>query len=213
MRLRADHFDRHIKNMGQDMLWRRSYACACVSAETGSPDPKHLLCRGKGRIWDAPIKTLVGVPNQTTTAKMIMAGLWEQGDMTVTIPRSSPMWENAGRYDRVTMLNSTDVFSVPLTRGAVTEKLPFKPATITRVFWLDPTTRLTIDGVFPSVSDDGVITWGAGLTPPAGAVYSMTGTKYSEYYFFDQFPSDRNEHQGVQLPKKAQLRKWDLFGR
>ena len=121
MRLRPTHFDRHLKNIGQDVLWLRSYACACMSNETGSPDPKHALCKGKGRIWDAPVPTLVGVPSQTTAAKMIAAGLWEKGDMTITIPRSSPMWENAGRYDRVIALNSTDVFSIPLKRGAPTE--------------------------------------------------------------------------------------------
>lgn len=213
MRLRPSHFDRHLKNIGQDVLWHRSYACACVSAETGSPDPKHALCRGKGRLWDAPLKTIVGVPSQSTSAKMIAAGLWEQGDMMVTIPQFSPMWESAGRYDRVTALNSTDVFSLPLKRGAAAEKFLFKPVTITRVFWLDTTTRTAIDGDFPTISDDGTVTWPSGTVPPVGTTYSITGTKYSEYYLFDQFPSDRNEHQGVRLPKKVQLRKWDLFGR
>lgn len=213
MRLRPSHFDRHLKNIGQDVLWYRSYACACVNTESGSPDPKHTLCRGKGRLWDAPLKTLVGVPSQSTSAKMIAAGLWEHGDMMVTIPQFSPMWELAGRYDRVTALNSTDVFSIPLKRGAVSEKLLFKPATISRVFWLDPSSRLPVESSHPTVGDDGTITWGTGIAPPINTIYSMTGTRYSEYYLFDQFPSDRNEHQGVRLPKKVQLRKWDLFGR
>jgi hypothetical protein len=144
---------------------------------------------------------------------MIAAGLWDSGDMVLSIPSNSPMWENAGRYDRMTMLNSTDVFSRPLRRGAPSERLLFKPATITRVFWLDPDTRLPVEGVIPSVSNDGTITWPDEGAPPVGASYSMTGTMYSEYFIFDHYPSDRNEHSGVKLPKKVQCRKWDLFGR
>lgn len=198
--------------MGQEVLWRRSYACACVNPDTGAPDPKHVACKGKGRIWNAPVKTVIGIPSHSTYAKLIAAGLWDSGDMALTIPRSSPMWAAGGRFDRITMLNGTDVFSLPLKRGAPSERLLFKPATITRVFWLDPTTREPVDGPIPTVDDDGVITWGAGA-PAAGVSYSMTGTRYPEYFIFDQYPSNRNEHSGAQLPKKVQLRRFDLFNR
>lgn len=212
MRLKPANFNRHIANIGQEVLWRRSWACACVSQDTGAPDPKHAACKGKGRLWDAPVKTVCGVPSQSTYAKLIAAGLWDSGDMALTIPRNSPMWESAGRFDRVTMLNATDVFSQPLKRGSPSERLLFKPATITRVFWLHPATREPVEGSIPTVDDDGIITWGDGA-PAAGVSYSITGTRYAEYFIFDNYPSSRNEHSGMQLPKKVQLRRFDLFGR
>ena len=44
-------------------------------------------------------------------------------------------------------------------------------------------------------------------------VYSLTGKKFDEYFIFGQYPSDRNQHSGMRLPRKLVARKWDLFGR
>lgn len=212
MRLNPAAFDRHLQHMGQRLLWRRSYACACVNPDSGAPDPKHPLCSGKGRLWDAAIETVAGVPSQSTAAKWGVPGMWEDGDLALSIPQSSPMW-NAGLFDRVLMLNSQDVFSQPMKRGSPTERLLFSVASLQRVFWLDPTTRLAVEGSLPVVDVNGNLSWPNGGAPPAGMVYSLTGQKYDEYFLFQNFPNDRNEHSGAKLPKKAQLRKWDLFGR
>lgn len=211
MKLDPAAFDRHLSHMGQQLLWRRSYGCACVNPASGSPDPKHALCSGKGRIWDAPIETVAGVASQTTDAELADQGLWESGDMIASVPQSSVMY-GAGQFDRVTMLNSTDVFSQPLLRGAPTERLLFTPASIDRVFWLHATTREIVEGGIPTVGSDGIPVWTSGA-PPLGQHYSMTGTKYTEYFILQRLPSDRNAHSGARLPKKMQLRKWDLFGR
>ena len=125
MRLNPARFNRHLNNIGQQIAWRRSYACACADPASGNPDPKHQLCRGKGRIWDAPVQSVCGVTRQVVTPEMVAAGIFDSGDLTLTVPESSPLWEAAGRYDRVTLLNSTDVFSQPLRRGAPTERLLF----------------------------------------------------------------------------------------
>jgi hypothetical protein len=211
MRFNAPAFDRHLTNIGQRVLWRRSYGCACVNPVSGAPDPKHALCGGKGRIWNDPVETVTGIARQETVAEWAQSGLWESGDMVLSIPQSSPLWD-AGMFDRVTMLNSNDVFSQPLIRGAPLEKLLFVPETITRVFWLHPTTRQIVEGGIPTIGVDGIPVWVSG-EPPMGATYSMTGTKYSEYFLFDKFPSDRNQHSGMRLPKRVVARKWDLFGR
>lgn len=212
MRLNAAAFDRHLANLGQDVLWRRSYACACVNPASGQPDPKHALCMGKGRLWDTPVRTVVGIANQDVKAELAQLGLWESGDMVLSIPQSSPLWD-AGQYDRVTMLNATNVFSQPLTRGAPSERLLFQPVKITRVFWLHPQTRALVEGQIPHVSEAGVLSWPNGGDPPAGTTYSITGEKHDEYFIWGQFPSDRNMHQGVRLPKKVVARKFDLFNR
>lgn len=50
MRLNPAAFDRFLTGIGQQVLWRRAYACACVSLQSGAPDPKHALCSGKGPV-------------------------------------------------------------------------------------------------------------------------------------------------------------------
>lgn len=211
MRFNRAAFDTHLAKMGQQVLWRRSYGCACVNPSSGSPDPKHALCAGKGRIWDTPIATVTGIASQTTTAEWAQSGQWESGDMVLSIPQSSPLWD-AGQFDRVTMMNSDDVFSQPFTRGAPTEKLLFTANAINRVFWLDPVTRLIVEGGIPTIGENGIPVWVSG-EPPPGTTYSMTGTKRSEYFIWGKFPSDRNEHSGMRLPKRTVMRMWDLFGR
>ena len=211
MRFNPSAFDRHLNNIGQTVLWRRSYGCACVNPSSGSPDPKHALCHGKGRIWDSPIETITGVANQATTAEWAQSGQWESGDMVLSIPQSSPLWD-AGQFDRVVMLNSDDVFSQPLVRGAPTERLLFAANAITRVFWLHATTRLIAEGGIPTIDANGIPSWETGA-PPVGTTYSITGTKLNEYFIWGKYPSDRNEHAGMRLPKRTIMRKWDLFGR
>lgn len=213
MRFNPVRFDEFLREIGQNVAWRRSYACACVSPSSGQPDPKHALCLGKGRIWEAPVTTITGIASQKVQLEWAKLGMWEQGDLVLSIPQASPLWE-AGQFDRVTSLNSTDVFSQPLVRGAPSERLLFKPATLTRCFWLHPTTRQIIDGELPSVSDDGLLSWvdGAG-EPPPGATYSLTGTKYGEYFLWGEMPSDRNQHGGMRLPRRVVARRFDLFSR
>jgi hypothetical protein len=213
MQFNADWFDRHIEGMGQDVLWRRSYSCTCLDPESGSPKHNHARCGGKGKIWDAPKPSRVGVPKQDTNLKMAGMGNWEEGDMVITIPRTSCMWEFAGQNDRVVMLNSTDVFSQPMKRGHISERLIFPVESINRVFW-ENTSGTIVEGGIPAVSNDGHLTWAGGIgEPPVGTVYSLSGQKYSEYYVYGHFPSDRNEHAGMQLPKRCVLKKLDLLNR
>jgi hypothetical protein len=144
---------------------------------------------------------------------MAAMGNWESGDMLITIPRTSCMWEFAGQNDRVIMKNSTDVFSQPMKRGHISERLIFPVESISRVFWENSSGAL-IEGGVPVVSDDGHLSWPGGIgEPPQGMTYSLTGQKFSEYYIYGHFPSDRNEHAGMELPKRCTLRKFDLFNR
>jgi len=213
MRLNPAAFNVFLRNIGQELEWRRSYACACINPQSGQADPKHALCVGKGRIWDAGISTIAGVASQKVQAQWMQSGMFENGDMVLSIPEDSPIY-NAGQFDRIVMRNSTDVFSLPMTHGAPTERVLFPVKDITRVFWLHPTTRLIVEGGIPAVSDTGHLTWAGGIgEPPAGMVYSLNGNKYDEYFIFQDYLSDRGEHQGARLPKRVVARKWDLFGR
>ena len=214
MQFNAAAFDRHLANIGQQIVWRRSYACACVNPASGNPDPKHALCAGKGRLWVAGVRDVIGIARQDTVAEWVQSGLYESGDMVLSIPQSSPMWDGAGPFDRVVMLNSDDVFSQPLVRGAPAERLLFVPARIDRVFWLSPADKnVIVEGSIPVCDANGVLSWPNGGAPPLGVSYSLTGLKQSEYFIFGRWPSDRNQHSGMRLPKRVIARKWDLFGK
>lgn len=213
MRLNPGHFNRHLDNLGQIVEWRRSYACPCANNMSGQPDPKHQACRGKGRIWDDPITTKVGSSRQAVTKRMQAMGVIDMGDQLLTVQESSAMYDMCARFDRVTLLNSTDVFSVPLLRGDVTERILKRVVSVDRCFWLDPVTRLPVDGKLPVVAADGTLSWPNGGEPPLGMQYSLTGVNYDEYFVYDALPNDRGMHAGARLPKSIQLRKWDLLGR
>lgn len=212
MQFNKEAFNRHLLNMGQNILWQSSFACSCVNPSSGSADPKCTLCSKKGRIWENRLPTVCGICQQKTQNQWADLGLWEQGDLVVSIPEDSPMWDS-GQFDRVTMLNATDKFSLPLVRGGNPERLLFVPERIDRVFWKANDQSL-VEGGIPTIDDNGVPSWAGGIgEPPSGKTYSITGWKYCEYFVFGDFPSNRNMHQGMRLPKRVVLRRWDLFGR
>lgn len=212
MRFNQNRFNRHIANIGQQIKWRPAFACSCVNPTSGAPDPKCTLCRKKGRIWGAAQDTVCGLTKQDTQAEWANSGMYEAGDLVVTIPENSPMWDS-GQFDRVTMLNATDRFSQPLTRGSATDDLSlFAVKSIDRVFWKHPQTQALIEGGIPTVAPDGTLTW-ADREPPMGTSYSITGWKYSEYFYWGDFPSSRNMHSGMRLPKRVVLRRWALLDR
>lgn len=211
VRFNQQAFNRHLDNMGQQILWQSAYACSCYNTASGAADPKCRLCKGKGRIWDPAKKTVCGICKQETQSEWADSGLWEQGDLVVTIPEQSPMWDS-GQFDRVTMLNAQDRFSMPFEHGAPTEMFLFIPTKIDRVFWRHPQTQALVEGGIPKIQPDGTPVWTTG-EPPLGMKYSITGWRNSEYFVFGNFPSSRNQHSGMRLPKRVVLRRWDLFGR
>ncbi|BCP56306.1 hypothetical protein K32_49230 [Kaistia sp. 32K] len=212
MYLNQARFTKHVMKMGQQILWRASFACSCVNPTSGAPDAKCKLCGKKGRIWSPAQRTVVGLQKQEIKPEWVNAGLWEAGDLLVTVPENSPMWQG-GQFDRVTMLNAEDRFSRPLVRGKPDEDLSMLSVkSIERVFWKHPVTQALIEGGIPEVDGDGKITWGAGA-PPAGMAYSITGFRYPDYFIWGELPSNRNIHSGVRLPKRVVLRRWDLLGK
>ena len=213
MRLNPAAFDRFLTHMGQQTRWRRSFACACLNAASGQPDPKHQLCGGKGRLWNPPVDTVVGVASQKVQITWANLGMYEAGDLVLSVQQASPVWD-AGQYDRLLMLNASTSFSQPLTRGAPSERLIFSVKRVTRCFWLGPApARQIVEGGIPVVSADGLLSWPNGGEPPAGTVYSLTGEKFDEYFILMDMPGNRNQHSGSRLPKRIVARKFDLFNR
>lgn len=211
MRFSVQKFNRHLNNLGQNYVWRRSYACSCVTPTSGAPDRKCQVCAGKGHFWLDGVACAAATASQKTQAKWEKSGMFEAGDIVVSIPENSPMWD-CGQFDRIMMLNASDRFSMPLTRGATSERIIFTVEKLERVFWKHPQTQAIIEGGLPTISANGSLTWTSG-EPPPGTSYSITGRKRSEYFVYMDFPRNRNMHYGFRLPKTTVLRRFDLFGR
>lgn len=213
MKFSRQNFNAHISNIGQNVKWMRSWACPCMDRNTGSPKPNCPHCFGRGRLWDEPIEIVMGVASQATQVKWAKMGMWEHGDMVVVIPENCPAWDNSGQFDRFITQDGLDGFSEVFTHGAPNEKLRVPVNSVMRCFWFDPADPSQIvEGGIPHIDKHGRPTWTEG-EPPPGVQYSITGDRFSEYYMLDAYPDDRNQHQGMRLPKRIVLRKWDLYGR
>lgn len=211
MQLNPAAFNAHLGNIGQRFLWRRAWACPCINPISGAANPKCTQCSGKGRIWDAAVPATAGVPSQKVQRLWAQLGRYEAGDLVLSIPSDSPLY-GAGEFDRVTMLDGSDPFSISLTRGDG-DRLIWPVATITRCFWLTAVFAI-VEGDIPTADASGNLTWATGANaPPTGQVYSLSGTRLNEYYIYEQLVSDRPEHMGLALPKKVVCRKFDLLNR
>jgi hypothetical protein len=212
MRLNPSAFDAFLgENIGQNFLWRKAYRCPCFNPTSGAAKPTCPQCFGKGVIWDQAIQSAAGAAGQQVQRQWAQFGQWQNGDLVVTVPQVSPMYE-AGEFDRATMQNATEYFSLPLTSGAPTERIHLQVLKFTRVFWFDVNGDIVNGTVFPTVGANGALTWPAG-GPPNGTQYSINGTAYVEYFVYGNFPQNRNEHFGARLPKRIVLRRFDLFSR
>lgn len=212
MRFHQTRFDRMLSNMGQQMLYWRAWGCSCVNAASGAPDPKCQLCLGKGHFYDSPVPTRAAQASQKIQGNWAKGGRFETGDLVLSVPSTSAIWA-AGQFDRVTMLDADERFSMPMTRGAPTERLPFKVKDIARVFWKHPQTGVLVEGGIPTFDPKtGRPAW-TDREPPAGVTYSLTGNRFVEYFIYQDLPTSRAFHDGTQLPKHVVLRKYDLLGR
>src|SRR3546814_20588174 len=99
LELNPDAFNDFLYGIGQDCTWSRAYTCPCVNPSSGSARPGCPRCGGKGRFWDTPLQTTVGIASQKVQLEWAQMGLWESGDAIAVIPENSPMYE-IGQFDR-----------------------------------------------------------------------------------------------------------------
>ena len=211
MELNVDWFNRHLDQMGQDFLWRRSHMCPCISPHSGAPQQNCPRCLGKGRSWKTGVAARAGMASQSVQRSWAQFGRYEAGDAVLSVPETSPLYE-AGEFDRVTMLNNYDRFDLVLSRGS-RDRISFPVQRIERIYWLDQSSN-EVDGDVPTIGEDGALTWAEGqASPPMGKQYSVSGIRFSEYFLFGDMPGDRGHHYGARLPRKVVLRRFDLYGR
>lgn len=209
MRLNPAHFNAFLNNVGQHVAWQQAFACPCVNPNSGAALPSCPVCAGKGRTWNPPVPAVVALSGQKVQREWAQFGVYESGDVVVSIPSDSPVYAISA-FDRVVFQDSSTPFSLVLKRGDQ-DLLRFPVVSISRVFWLDASNNV-VDGGIPTVSADGALAWSSG-EPPAGRQYSVSGRQQPEYYVYGDYAQDRRHFQGADLPRRIVLRRFDLFGR
>ena len=208
MKLSSGRFNRFISRIGQDVDWKKAYDCPCKDPNSGAAKYDCALCNGVGHVWDDFISCNFALSGQKTQRQWADFGAWENGDVVVTLPSNSPVYD-IGEFDRVMMMNSSVPFSITKNHDG-TEKLPFKVESIERVFWIDGSDDI-VDGEVLAVNDDSSLTWTS--EPPDGAQYSITGRRRPEYYMYKEFPQDRAHFKGADLPRRVVLRLFELMNK
>ncbi|PZP59591.1 MAG: hypothetical protein DI604_32035 [Delftia acidovorans] len=212
-RFNPDWFNEHLEGIGQEILWSAATACPCINPQTRAPDPKCPFCSGRGYEWAPGELTVAGVAGEKYQRKWIEMGLYEDGDIVVTIPESSVIWDKGGEYDRLTMLNATHRFSRVMVKGHPSERLWGPVESIHRVFWRNSNGE-TVEGAIPTVNADGTIVFpDDGVSPLNMTRYTIVGNRYSDYFLFRDLTANRNEHSGMRLPKRVVLRRFELMVR
>jgi hypothetical protein len=209
MKLSPAAFNAHLNHLGQDFTWRKAYACPCVNPHSGAAKPNCPHCDGKGRLWDAPAVGKAGIVGRDQLRKFAVIGLWDQGDIMLSIPSDSPLYA-MGQFDRVTATNRSEQFSMNFVRG-LNDRIRHVIIAIERVFWIGSGDVL-VEGNIPAIGADGTLTWADGAPPP-NTTYSITGRRRPEFFCFNEIPADRPLHFGEPLPRRVVLRRFDLFGR
>jgi hypothetical protein len=209
VRLSAVRLNAHLAQMGQALAWRRSYPCPCRDPYSGAAAPGCQACAGNGRTWDVALDGYAGISGLKVQREWAQFGLWQSGDVVVSLPSDSPVYA-MGEGDRVALMDSSEPFATVLVRGATDERLAFPVVAVEAVRWLDQ--GATVTGGIPRVAADGTLSWIA-RAPSVGAQYSVAGRRRPEYFVWGELPQDRAHHGGEALPRRVVLRRWDLYGR
>ncbi len=202
-------FNALLNEVGQEFWWRKAVACPCVDPYSGQPKQDCIYCSGKAHIWGDPACSKAGIISQSQVKKLVPFGLMDTGDIMVSIPSDSPMYD-IGSFDRAQMRNRTEPFTMAIVQG-VNSTLRFTPTSIDSVHWIDTVTGDFITGTIPEISGN-LLVW-SGTTPPEGQQFTLTGRRYPEYYCYQEQPLDRPHQFGEPLPRRVVLKRFDVAGR
>jgi hypothetical protein len=211
MQFSPARFNRHLSGIGQKFGWRRAAACPCKATNSmGSAQPDCPVCFGKGTSWGRVTVGQAGVVGAKAARQFADWARWEQGDVMLSVPSNSPLWA-AGEHDRMMMLDSEEPFSLTLVRDELA-RVDFTVLRMDRCYWLAD--GELVDGTLPRI--DPVtrhLTWpDPDGEPPYREGFVISGTKRPEYFVFRELPISRGHGNGLALPKKLLLSKFDLFG-
>lgn len=200
--------DAQLNDMGQSSLWLPAMACPCRNAYSGAADTECQVCAGKGQFWCDAVPCTVALTGQQILRQWAQMGMWEKGDLVVSIPSDSAAYA-MGEYDRLRFTDSTEPFSIVLHPGH-TNPLPFAVSQLDRA--IVRREGAIVDLPMPFINAAGQVQWLTGTAPETGEAYTLSGRKHPEYFCYGSFPQDRAHYHGEPLPRKVVLRRFDLFG-
>lgn len=213
MQLAPASFNRLIGHLGQAALWRPSQLCPCRDPYSGAADPGCAACHGRGVFWRAPIRCKVGLTGLKVAREWRDFGMWEDGDVVLTLPSDSPVYA-AAENDQIILTDSSVPWAETHTRGAPDERWPAYLVKAEAIAVLEAGVPVAA-GVprLPPTETGGPPAWGDATRPAIGQQYSVRGRRRPIYYVFRQLPQDRAHHGGLTLPRRVSVRSFDLFGR
>ncbi|MDR3517130.1 MAG: hypothetical protein P4M00_15055 [Azospirillaceae bacterium] len=212
MSVSPGEFNRLLRAMGQGVNWRAASLCPCRDRNSGAARIDCPVCAGRGVIWAPPVAAWTGITRMRIVREAVAFGAWLSGDEILTIPADSPLYA-AAEDDRVVMTDSSEPFSLLLTRG-VDDALVFTVVTIDSCGWLAADGQSIVAGSLPMVAGDGSLSWPIGqVGPDAGMQYSLRGRRRPEYFIFKELIRDRAHFGGKALPRRVVARRLDLWGR
>lgn len=212
MRLSPTRFNRFLNKIGQSVSWQRASDCPCRDSSSGAARYNCANCHGTGVLWADPATGVVALTGQKLQLAWAQFGLWEQGDVVVSLPSDSPVYA-MGQFDRVRFLDSSRPFSSVLTHRDAGDTLGPGVTVIDRVFWLDQDEAI-VEPALPALDTvTGNLDWSGTTAPADGQQFSVTGRRQPEYFCWGEYPQDRAHQHGDALPRRVVLRRFDLFGR
>lgn len=200
-------FNQLLNHLGQQFAWQKAYACPCINPHSGQAKQNCQVCQGKTRYWGSAVSGKAAVVGREQAKRQAEFGLWEAGDLMLSIPSDSPLYD-IGLYDKVAALNRTEPFSTTAVSGDNTV-FRFAITSIDSIIWLDANQQI-VQGAIPIIGANGQIIWGANQPPP-NTSYAVTGRKTPDYFCYNDLPIDRPHHAGGALPRRIQLKRFDLF--
>lgn len=204
----SEGFDAMLNDMGQEVFWRRAYACPCINPKSGQAKMGCPFCAAKGRIWQDPVACKTGVAGRSAQKQWLQFGIADIGDVLISIPSDSDLY-GIGPFDRVFFANRTEPFSQNVVKG-VNEQIRFFVVSVEKVLYIDSSNNL-IEADLPAVRSDGTLDWDS-VPLPDGVTFSITGRRKAEYFCYPETPFDRPHHSGATLPRRVVLRRFDLYG-
>lgn len=215
MRLSPGRFNNQLREMGQRLLWRRASLCPCRDPHSGGAKPDCPVCDGlhNGTFWGPAVPAWAGVVGAKARREFADFGRWEDGDVLLSIPADSPLW-GAGENDRVLFADGHEPFQATLKRTAAT-LAPMGAHKVERCFWLGPNGAALLECAVPRVDPaTRALSWPAGAPQPdPGSQFTLVGAKRPEFFFYRELPVSRAHFRGLPLPKRAVLKRFDLFGK
>lgn len=206
--------NRSLNDLSQAATWETASTCPCRSRRTGGADTACPVCHGNGITWDAGVICRVALQGMKSVKEFAMLGMWEKGDIMVSLPSDSAAYE-CGEHDRFTLTDSRLRISQVIARGPVTDALKYTSVLSIDTIWaIAGGVRVEfVRGVDYTLVGN-VITWlaPAAASLPVGGQYSVVYVAHPQYYVYRDLVSDR-PHGNRDLPRKVHLRLMELFSR